>query len=130
MEIKNTNHIYKNDLKRSEEFAIWITSKIGTINFFFVIFLWTFIWLGYNIFAPKEFRFDPYPAFVLWLFISNMVQIFLMPLLLVGQNLQGKRAEIRAENDYQVNIKAEKEIAHLTKELQELKQMMSELSKK
>jgi uncharacterized membrane protein len=130
MEIRNTNHIYKNDLKKSEEFAIWITSKIGTINFFFVIFLWTFFWLGYNIFAPKEFRFDPYPAFVLWLFISNMVQIFLMPLLLVGQNLQGKRSEIRAENDFQINIKAEKEVAQLTKEIQELKQMISAISKK
>ena len=43
-------------------------------------------------FAPTDLRFDPYPAFVLWLFISNMIQIFLMPLLMVGQNLQAKRA--------------------------------------
>ena len=80
--------------------------------------------------APKDVRFDPYPAFVLWLFISNMIQIFLMPLLMVGQNLQAKRAEIRAENDFNVNIKAEKEVALLIKELSELKKMVSQLSLK
>ena len=130
MEIKNTNHVYKNNLKPSERFAIWITDRIGTIGFFILILAWTIFWLGWNMFAPVHLRFDPYPAFVLWLFISNMIQIFLMPLLMVGQNLQAKRAEIRAENDYNVNIKAEKEIALLMKEIEELKKMLSEKSSK
>lgn len=128
MEIKNTNHIYKSELKASERFAIWITEKIGTIGFFLIIFSWTILWLSWNMFAPKHFRFDPYPAFVLWLFISNMIQIFLMPLLMVGQNLQAKRAEIRAENDFNVNIKAEKEIITLLREVKELKDMVAKLS--
>mgnify|MGYP004148269065 FL=1 len=45
MEIKNTNHIYKNELKPSDRLAIWITDKIGTIGFFLIIFSWTVIWL-------------------------------------------------------------------------------------
>ncbi len=126
MEIKNSNHIYKNELKPSEQFAIWITDRIGTIGFFLIILAWTLIWLGWNMFAPAQLRFDPYPAFVLWLFISNMIQIFLMPLLMVGQNLQAKRAEIRAENDYNINIKAEKEIALLMKEMADIKRMLAE----
>ena len=126
MEIKNSNHIYKNELKPSEQFAIWITDRIGTIGFFLIIFSWTLLWLGWNMFAPVHLRFDPYPAFVLWLFISNMIQIFLMPLLMVGQNLQAKRAEIRAENDYNINIKAEKEIALLMKEMADIKRMLAE----
>lgn len=130
MEIKNTNHVYKNNLKPSERFAIWIMDRIGTIGFFILILTWTIFWLGWNMFAPVHLRFDPYPAFVLWLFISNMIQIFLMPLLMVGQNLQAKRAEIRAENDYNVNIKAEKEIALLMQEIKELKKMLSEKSSK
>ena len=73
MEIKNTNHLFKNDLKPSERFAIWITDRIGTIGFFLIIFIWTVLWLGWNMIAPKDVRFDPYPAFVLWLFISNMI---------------------------------------------------------
>ena len=92
MEIKNTNHIYKNELKPSDRLAIWITDKIGTIGFFLIIFSWTVIWLGWNMFAPTDLRFDPYPAFVLRLFKTKNDQILLMPLLMVGQNLQAKRA--------------------------------------
>ena len=126
MEIKNSNHIYKSILNKSERFAIKSTERVGTIGFFFLIFLWTIGWLSWNMFAPKGFRFDPYPAFVLWLFMSNMIQIFLMPLIMVGQNLQGKHAEIRAENDYEIDLKAEKEIADIKKELTEIKKLLKQ----
>jgi len=39
-----------------------------------------------------------------------MIQIFLMPLIMIGQNLQGRHAEERAESDFEVNVRAEKEI--------------------
>jgi len=124
MVIRNSNHIYKSLLNKSERFAGWSTKAVGTINFFFLILFWTICWLGWNMLAPKILRFDPYPAFVLWLFISNMIQIFLMPLIMVGQNLQGKHAEVRAENDYEINLKAEKEIADLKKDLEEIKSLL------
>ena len=55
-------------------------------------------------------QFDPPMGFVFWLFISNLIQILLMPLIMVGQNIQGQHAEVRAEHDLEVNIKAEQEI--------------------
>lgn len=97
--------------------ALWITDHVGTMQFFLVIFVWTICWLFWNMFAPKSLRFDPYPGFVLWLFISNMIQLFLMPLLLIGQNLQGRGAEERAKNDYKVNRKAEMEIQEIKGQL-------------
>lgn len=130
MEIKNTNLLYKRVLLKSEKTAIWITDKVGTMGFFFLIFIWTSSWLSWNILAPKSLRFDPYPAFVMWLFISNMIQIFLMPLIMIGQNLQAKRAEIRAENDYVIDTKAEKEIAEIKKELTEIKTILQQISNK
>jgi len=54
----------------------------------------------------------------LWLFISNMVQIFLMPLIMVGQNLQSKHSELRAEQDFSINKKAESEIEAILKHLE------------
>jgi uncharacterized membrane protein len=33
-----------------------------------------------------------------------------MPLLLIGQNIQGKHAELRSEHDFETDKKAEKEI--------------------
>ena len=67
------------------------------MGFFLIIFAWTILWLSWNTFGPTAHRFDPAPAFVFWLFISNMIQIFLMPLIMVGQNLQSRHAEYRAE---------------------------------
>jgi uncharacterized membrane protein len=89
---------------------VWITNNVGTMGFFLLIFIWTAIWLGWNFLAPERLRFDPPMGFVFWLFISNMIQILLMPLIMVGQNIQGKQSEARAEHDLEVNIKAEQEI--------------------
>jgi uncharacterized membrane protein len=86
-----------------DKLAIWITDKVGSMGFFVIIFLWTALWLSWNIFAPLNFRFDPYPAFVLWLFISNMIQLFLMPMIMIGQNLQSHHADVRAETDLKIN---------------------------
>lgn len=41
-----------------------------------------------------------------------------MPLILVGQNLQGKHSEMRAEADFNVNVKAEIEIKKILKHLE------------
>ncbi len=108
--ISNVNAGHKESLSALEKLAVKITNYVGSMGFFLIIFVWTLLWLGWNTLAPQDVRFDPFPAFVLWLFISNMIQIFLMPLIMIGQNLQGRHAERRAESDFEVNIRAEKEI--------------------
>ena len=108
--IQNVNIKHRESLSYLEKIAVKVTDYVGSMGFFIIIFAWTVLWLGWNILAPKELRFDPVPAFVLWLFISNMIQIFLMPLIMIGQNLQGRHAEKRAESDYEVNVKSEREI--------------------
>ncbi len=128
--IRNINIEHKERLTELEKFAVWITERVGTMGFFLIIFLWTIFWLGWNVFAPAELTFDPYPAFVLWLFISNMVQIFLMPLLLIGQNLQGKHAEARAEADFEVNTKAEREIETILQHLENQNELILTILKK
>ncbi len=59
-----------------------------------------------------------------------MIQIFLMPLLLIGQNLQGKHAEARAEADFEVNAKAEREIETILQHLENQDNMMREILKR
>lgn len=49
---------------------------------------------------------------------------------MVGQNLQGKHSEIRAENDYEINLKAEKEIAQLQKDIAEIKILLKQYIEK
>jgi len=105
------NQAVKENLTRLDKVAVVVTDHIGTMGFFFIIAGWTVVWCGYNILASKVsslhlHAFDPFPAFVAYLLISNVIQIMLMPLLMVGQNLQGRHSEARAENDYLVNQKA------------------------
>ena len=107
--------------------ALWITRRVGSMGFFITVFTWTVCWLMWNMFAPKSLRFDPFPGFVLWLFISNMIQLFLMPLIMIGQNLQGRGAEERAKNDYKVNQKVEQEIEEIQKQLATILERLDEM---
>ena len=132
--VRNVNVEHHERFTRAERAALIVTEQIGSVGFFSIIFFWTVAWLIWNTLAPVEFRFDPYPAFVLWLFISNMLQIFLMPLLLIGQNLQGRHAEARAESDFEVNVKAEREIeailAHLEVQHTKIEEILEKLEEK
>jgi uncharacterized membrane protein len=98
--------------------ALWITLHVGSMGFFLLIAAWTFVWLLWNFLAPQSLQFDPPMAFVFWLFISNMIQILLMPLIMVGQNLQSDHAEARAEYDLEVNVRSEREIEAVLRHLE------------
>jgi uncharacterized membrane protein len=108
--VKNPNETFQEQLTPLKKLALFVTEHVGTMGFFFIVLAWTVFWLCWNILAPKSLKFDPYPAFVLWLIISNILQILLMPLLLIGQNIQGMRTDIRGEHDYETDKRAEKEI--------------------
>ena len=117
--VRNVNILHKENMSKLDRFALKITEKVGTMGFFMIIFVWTIGWLGWNALAPVAMRFDPFPAFVLWLFLSNMIQIFLMPMIMIGQNLQADHAEARAEADFEINTKAELEIETILLHLEE-----------
>jgi uncharacterized membrane protein len=108
--LRNINVDLRHRRSQLDRLALWITSHVGTMGFFLIILAWTVIWLGWNLLAPDRYKFDPPMGFIFWLFLSNLIQILLMPLIMVGQNLQGQHAEARAEHDLEINIKAEQEI--------------------
>jgi uncharacterized membrane protein len=109
--------------------AVWITQHVGSMGFFIIIFVWTVSWLSWNTLAPKGLRFDPFPAFVLWLFISNMIQLFLMPMILLGQNIQAKESDARAEADLKINAQAALENETILLHLENQNQMMIKILK-
>lgn len=125
--IRNANILHRQNLSYIDKVAIKITDNVGSMGFFILIFIWTVVWLTWNTLAPKATRFDPYPAFVLWLFVSNMIQIFLMPLIMIGQNLQSDHAEIRAEADFEINTKAEIEIETILLHLENQNKLILEI---
>ncbi|NCO66836.1 MAG: hypothetical protein COW32_02215 [Candidatus Aquicultor secundus] len=126
--VRNVNAEHKESLSKLDRLALWITNHIGTMGFFIVIFTWTIFWLLWNSLGPRDMRFDPFPAFVLWLFISNMIQIFLMPLIMIGQNLEGRHTELRAESDFEINVKAEREIEAILLHLENQSALLEEMA--
>ena len=104
--LRNVNKEAAAKITPLDKLALWITIHVGSMGFFIIIFAWTVIWLGWNSLAPAALQFDPPMAFVFWLFISNVIQILLMPLIMVGQNVQSDNAELRAEHDLEVNGKS------------------------
>ena len=116
--LKNVHKEVRSNLSTMNRVALFITERVGTMGFFLLIFAWTVIWLGWNTLLPTSWRFDPAMGFVLYLFLCNVIQILLMPLIMVGQNLQGMHSEARAEHDLDVNVKAEREIEVILQHLE------------
>ena len=128
--IRDTRIEIKTSFSPLDRLAVRITHGVGTIGFFFILALWTLGWLFWNLYGPLEWRFDPAPAFVIWLFTSNIIQLVLLPLVMVGQNLEGKFAEGRAEADFEINQKAEHEIEIIIAHLENQNELLLELIRK
>lgn len=130
--VANANTVYEQGLTPLDKLAVAITDKVGSMGFFLAILAWTILWTGYNILASEVHSlhwkaFDPFPAFVAYLLISNVIQILLMPLIMVGQNVQGRHSEIRAQLDFEVNEKAEKEIMVVLRHLEHSTELVIKL---
>ncbi len=128
------NEAVRESLSGLDRLAIKVTDRVGTMGFFLIIVVWTVSWAGYNIVASKIpslhlHSFDPFPAFVAYLLISNVIQIMLMPLIMVGQNLQGRHSEARAEADYAVNQKAFADTERILKHLEDQDARLLELGR-
>lgn len=128
--LRNTYADTMNKLGGLDRLALFITNRVGTMGFFLIIFAWTAFWLSWNFLAPQQLKFDQPMGFVFWLFISNMIQILLMPLIMVGQNIQGRQSEARAEHDLEVNIKAEQEVEVILQNLERQNEMLIAMMQK
>lgn len=76
-----------------------------------------FVWMGINI--VQLVRFDPYPFILLNLALSTIAAIQ-APIIMMSQNRQAAKDKLLAENDYQVNLKAEMEIGALMRQQAEI----------
>lgn len=128
--LKNTNIIHRSKLTPLDKLALFVTEKIGTMGFFFFILLFNLGWISWNILAPENLVFDSAFSFLILLFINNIMQILFMPLIMVGQNLQGRHAKLRAEYDFETNRKAEKEIETVLFHLEDQQKLIQKILEK
>ena len=93
--------------------ADWIAWFSGSMPFLMLNGGWFVIWILLNtMILGSAAAFDPYPFGLLTMIVS-LEAIFLSCFVLVSQNRQAEKDRVRADIEYEVNIKAELEIAHL-----------------
>jgi len=118
----NANIKHKESLNTLDKIAVFITSIVGTMWCAIVFTLLALISLPEAIRGGKA-------TIISWI-AQTFLQLVLLSVIMVGQNLQNKHSEARAESDFDVNVKAELEIETILQHLENQNEEMSEILKK
>lgn len=111
---RNANEVIDEDLTFGQRLADKIASFGGSWPFIIIFLSLLSIWILVNSLLVKPY--DPFPFILLNLFLS-MLAALQAPVIMMSQNRANANDRIRAELDYNVNLKAEMEIAQLHQKL-------------
>lgn len=115
---ENLNARFESGLSVGEKLADRITAFGGSWTFVLLFAAVFTAWIVLN--ATALYRsFDPFPFTLLNLALSFIAAIQ-APIIMMSQNRQAARERIRSEHEYQVNLKAELEIRHLHRKVDQL----------
>ncbi|MFJ3304180.1 DUF1003 domain-containing protein [Streptomyces sp. NPDC086549] len=94
-----------------------ITTFSGTMHFVYIHAVWFMVWIGFNegLFGHSAV-WDPYPFGLLTMIVS-LEAIFLSTFVMVSQNRQAAREKVRADLDFETNIRSEVWSAHMGRAL-------------
>lgn len=97
-----------------------LTRWAGSWGFIFAFLCFLVIWMIINAYVLVRYSqgepFDPYP-FILLNLVLSMLAAIQAPVILMSQNREAQKDRLRAQYDYSVNKKAEKEIQEMKKQL-------------
>ena len=110
--------------KSSDMLAEWVGSWAFIILFLIMIF----VWISVNL-SVYFFKWDPYP-FILLNLVLSCVAAIQAPIILMSQNRAAQRDRIRAEYDYRIDRKAEREIFIVQNNQMRIMKMLEEIRKK
>jgi len=106
-----------------ERAADGIAALSGSMPFLIANTLWFGIWILWNTVGPDPF--DPFPFGLLTMIVS-LEAIFLSIFVLLSQNRQAAKDRVRSDVEYEVNIKAEMEVAALHAKLDHLHETVAD----
>jgi len=109
---RNPNEENEEKITALQRVADWISWFSGSMQFLALNAAWFVAWIAVNTLSLGVPQFDPYPFGLLTMIVS-LEAIFLSCFVLISQNRQAEKDRVRADIEYEVNIKAELEIAHL-----------------
>ncbi|MFD8813326.1 DUF1003 domain-containing protein [Streptomyces sp. NPDC059627] len=90
-----------------------ITAFSGTMTFVYLHAAWFTVWIAFNegLFG-RAAVWDPYPFGLLTMIVS-LEAIFLSTFVMVSQNRQAIREKVRADLDFETNVRSEVWSAHI-----------------
>jgi len=126
---RNLNEEMETKVSFLQRIADWLAWFSGSMPFLISHTVWFFIWISLNTVILGQRAFDPFPFGLLTMIVS-LEAIFLACFVLISQNRQAEKDKVRADIEYEVNIKAELEVAHLHEKTDRIyEKMMSRFTK-
>jgi uncharacterized membrane protein len=122
--IRNLNEAIENTTfgaRAADAFA----SAMGSWTFIIIQSVILAIWIGLNAIAWIR-HWDPYPFILLNLTLSFQAA-YAAPIIMMSQNRQSAKDRLAAEQDYQVNTKAEEELKAVMQHLEAQDDLMLDL---
>ena len=116
---RNLNREFESSLTLGERLSDGLANFGGSWTFIGIFMAMMVIWMGFNSFALIEKPFDPFPFILLNLVLSCLAAIQ-APVIMMSQNRQEAKDRLRAENDFEINLKAEIEIRKLHERMDHL----------
>ncbi|MFA4953566.1 MAG: DUF1003 domain-containing protein [Candidatus Pacearchaeota archaeon] len=122
MEKEGMHPVNRIKKKFHQKAADMVSQFAGSWIFIFIIITIITSWILINEIS-KNINFDPKPYIMLNLLL-NIVTLILSPIILMSQNRESQRDRLRAEYDYALNKKSEKEIRELKEDIKEIKKIL------
>lgn len=110
---KSTYDEHRDTLGWNDRLALLITRYVGT--------MWTaYIFAGIAIVSLPAAIASHDPIIIVAWIAQTFLQLVLLPIIIVGQNLQNRHTEIQSQADFDTNVAAKKEIEELQKKIESI----------
>src|SRR5882724_5125687 len=118
----NVNEVFEDELTFGQRVADKVAAFGGSWTFIITFGLVLASWVVINsVILAKRGNWDPYPYILLNLFLS-MLAALQAPVIMMSQNRQAVKDRLDAQNDYEINLKAELEIQALHEKMDQLRE--------
>lgn len=114
---RNEKSLLRSLQRTQDRVADAITTFAGSLNFVYIHSVWFGVWILLNVgLLGAALEFDKFPFGLLTMIVS-LEAIFLSTFVMVSQNRQAARADIRSELDFETNLRAEIWAVHIGQQL-------------
>jgi uncharacterized membrane protein len=117
----HVNHVaHVNRIVHKYTFNDWVADRLGPVfgsmKMFWGLVIWQMTWIGLATAGISIFRSDKYP-FVFLLFLSNLIQLWALPLLAYIANKADRKRDIKNDVDHEALTHIANQVDRITKSL-------------